>query len=575
MKKFKLFTVLLLVCLFFIVGCDQPSEKEHIHKYENEYCECGELDPNHEHIFNNGECICGAKEPHNHEYINGSCECGELDPKHEHSFNNGECICGAKEPHTHEYINGSCVCGKKPAQDQSSFFNNVFNHIEGYVREVVNGDLNLPKKFGSSDVVITYKSNNPEFLTDDGKRIDHEFDEEVSFTCTLQRNGQTYTKDFSFISLGISYKERLERAEQLIIEFVENNELVEGLKLPTELPNFGGRIRWVAEDPYLIYDFETLHLPKEAKTVRLMAEIVFPQSTSKIVTIPVELNARPAEITDLDYVMTFLETIYSESRDYMFMYDGTLAYLNRDLIVNIEDDLKETFYTYKTRPEVSQSVLDERVYPGYVMPNEDNVLWIVVHDTGLSTVGVDAERLAQNQWNSAYIGGGREASWTYTVDDFGIYQSYEDAVTLWHATDGRTQGGGNLNGIGIEMCVNADGNFEACFLNDARLIGHLLKTYNLGMLNMKQHFDFYIQKNCPQKIRDNDRWFEFLTVCIWEYISQTLLTEYEISYEIIADNLTTWPVDGMYDLTNIASGEPVHITYTVNGETLVIESIKK
>ena len=574
MKKFKLFTVLLLVCLFFIVGCDQPGENEHIHKYENEYCECGELDPNHEHIFNNGECICGEKE-HIHKYENEYCECGKLNPNHQHTFVNGQCICGAKEPHVHEYINGSCACGQKPAQDQSSFFNNVFNHIEGYVREVVNGDLNLPKKFGSSDVVITYKSNNPEFLTDDGKRIDHEFDEEVSFTCTLQRNGQTYTKDFNFISLGISYKERLERAEQFITEFINNNALVEGLKLPTELPNFGGRIRWIAEDPYLIYDFETLHLPKEAKTVRLMAEIVFPQSTSKIVTIPVELNARPAEITDLDYVMTFLETIYSESRDYMFMYDGTLAYLNRDLIVNIEDDLKETFYTYKTRPEVSQSVLDERVYPGYVMPNEDNVLWIVVHDTGLSTVGVDAERLAQNQWNSAYIGGGREASWTYTVDDFGIYQSYEDTVTLWHATDGRTQGGGNLNGIGIEMCVNADGNFEACFLNDARLIGHLLKTYNLGMLNMKQHFDFYIQKNCPQKIRDNDRWFEFLTVCIWEYISQTLLTEYEISYEITAENLTTWPVDGMYDLTNIASGEPVHITYTVNGETLVIESIKK
>ena len=540
MKKIKLF-VLFLMGMLFIVGCEKPDEQnEHIHKYVNEYCECGELNPNHQH-----------------------------------SFVNGKCICGEKEPHVHEYINGSCVCGQKPAQDLSSFFNNVFNHIEGYVREVVNGDINLPKKFGSSNVVITYKSNNPEFLTDDGKRIDHEFDEEVSFTCTLQRNGQTYTKDFSFISLGISYKERLERAEQLVVDFIENNELVEGLKLPTELPNFGGRIRWIAEDPYLIYDFETLHLPKEAKTVRLMAEIVFPQSTSKIVTIPVELNARPAEITDLDYVMTFLETIYSESRDYMFMYDGTLAYLNRDLIVNIEDDLADALYTYKTRPEVSQSVLDERVYPGYVMPNEDNVLWIVVHDTGLSTVGVNAERLAQNQWNSAYIGAERDASWTYTVDDFGIYQSYEDTVTLWHATDGRSQGGGNLNGIGIEMCVNADGNFEACFLNDARLIGHLLKEYNLGMLNMKQHFDFYIQKNCPQKIRDNDRWFEFLTVCIWEYISQTLLTEYEISNEITADNLTTWPVDGMYDLTNIASGEPVHITYTVNGQTLVIESIKK
>lgn len=539
MNKIKLFAVL-FVFSFLIIGCNQPTQ-EHVHEYENEYCSCGQLNPEHEH-----------------KYVDDFCVCGEYDPNHKH-----------------KYINGSCFCGEKPAKDLSQFFNNVFDNIDGYINDIVSGDLNLPTKFGSSNVLISYKSNNPEYVTDDGKRIDHEFDQEVSITCTLRREGQTYIKEFNFISLGISYNERLKRAETYITEFIENNELVEGLKLPTELPNFGGRIRWIAEDPYLIYDYETLHLPKTAKTVRLMAEITFPQSAYKVVTMCVNLDARPAEITDLDYVKTFLETIYSESRDYMFMYDGTLAYLNREYIINIEDDLKQHFYTYPNRPDVSQSVLDREVYPGYVMPNEENVLWIVVHDTGLSTVGVNAERLAGDQWSFAYNGGGREASWTYTVDDFGIYQSYEDTVTLWHATDGRTEGGGNLNGIGIEMCVNADGNFEACFLNDARLIGYLLKEYNLGMLNMKQHFDFYIQKNCPQKIRDNDRWFEFLTVCIWEYISQTLLTQYDITYEISAENLQTWPVDGMYDLTSVQSGNSVNITYTVNGETLVIESIKK
>ena len=103
MKKFKLFTVLLLVCLFFIVGCDQPSEKEHIHKYENEYCECGELDPNHEHQYIEGKCICGDIDmnwvpPHVHEYgSNGYCECGILDPNHEHVYIDGKCVCGEKE----------------------------------------------------------------------------------------------------------------------------------------------------------------------------------------------------------------------------------------------------------------------------------------------------------------------------------------------------------------------------------------------------------------------------------------------------------------------------------------------
>lgn len=522
MKKFKLFALLLIVCLFFVTSCKNEDET-HEHEYVNEYCECGKLDPNHEHKF----------------------------------------------------INGSCKCGEKPAKDLSATFERVFNYIDGYFSNLVVGDLNLPKKFGSTDTVIIYKSQTPEYITDEGKRVDHEFDAPASMECIVTRDGQTYTKVYEFTSLGISYKERVERAETYIKEFIANNELVEGLKLPTELPNFGGRIRWVAEDPYLIYDFETLHLPKEAKTVRLMAEITFPQSAYKVVTMPVELNARPASITDLDYVKTFLQTVYANSRDYMFMYDGTLAPLNKDLMINVEDDLKETFYTYKNRPAVSQSVLDERVYPGYVIPNEENVLWIVVHDTGLSTAGVDAERLAQNQWNSAYIGGGREASWTYTVDDYQIYQSYEDTITLWHATDGRSEGGGNLNGIGIEMCVNCDGNFEACFLNDARLIGHLLKTYDLGMLNMKQHYDFYPTKNCPQVIRDSDRWFEFLTACIWEYISQTLLTQYEISYQIEVENLKTWPVDGMYDLTEVLEGSTVNITYTIDGETLNIQSIKK
>lgn len=502
---------------------------------------------------------CNNGQPHEHSFAeNGLCECGELDPEHSHSF-----------------INGSCACGIKPATDLSASFERVFNHIEGFISEVVTGDLNLPKKFGSTDTIITYKSNNPEYITDDGKRVEHEFDAEASITCTLQRDGQIYTKDFTFISLGITYNERVVRAEQYIRDFIENNELVEGLKLPTELPNFGGRIRWLAEDPTLIYDFETLHLPKEGKTVRLMAEIMFPLSAYKIVIIPVELNARPAEITDLDYVKTFLQTIYSESRDYMFMYDGTLAQLNREYIVNIEDELKSELYTFPTRPDVSQKVLDERVYPGYVIPNDDNVLWIVVHDTGLSTVGVNAERLAKNQYSNAYEGAGRDASWTYTVDDFGIYQSYEDVVTLWHATDGRSEGGGNLNGIGIEMCVNADGNFEACFLNDARLIGHLLKEYSLGMLNMKQHYDFYPTKNCPQVIRDNDRWFEFMTVCAWEYISQSILCNYDITYEFDVDGLKTWPVDGMYDLTDVKAGTEYTISITISGETININSIKK
>ncbi len=168
MKKFGILGVLIFIFALFLVSCDKPedneNQNEHVHKYVNEYCECGELDPNHQHKF----------------------------------------------------INGSCVCGQKPAKDLSSSFERVFNYVEGFISNLVTGDLNLPKKMGSSDAIITYRSNNPEYITDEGKRVDHEFDAEASITCIVERNGQIYTKDFHFTSLGISFNERVKRSEAYI-----------------------------------------------------------------------------------------------------------------------------------------------------------------------------------------------------------------------------------------------------------------------------------------------------------------------------------------------------------------------
>lgn len=519
-KKCNLLTIILLALMVFVTACgdgttDQPVDGGHTH-----------------------------------DYIDGVCECGE--------------------EHTHTYVDDLCKCGS------TSFFERVMNYVKGFVPNTVeDGNLRLPANYGSNDVVITYKSFSPEYVTDAGERVDHVYDAEAIIQCTLQKDGKSYSEKFTFTSQGISYNERLERAKTYIEEFLSNTKLEEGTILPTELPEFGGQIRWLAEDPTLIYDYKTLHLPKEAKTVRLLAEIIFPRSTYEVVTHAVELDARPTNITDLDYVIEFLKTVLAEGYDYMCLYDGSLAEINRDYIINTDDELASELYTYLTRPDVSQSRLDQLVYPGYTMPNDDNVLWVVVHDTGLKTAGIDAEHLTKGQYNSAYSGASRDASWTYTVDDYTIYQSYEDTVTLWHATDGKSEGGGNLNGIGIEMCVNCDGNFEACMYNDARLIGHLLKTYSLGMLNMKQHYDFYSNKNCPQVIRDSDRWFEFLTLVEWEYISQTILSEYEISYEISSEEVTTWPIDGLYDLTALEVGEAFTITVNVNGTTFQVETIKR
>ena len=65
--------------------------------------------------------------------------------------------------------------------------------------------------------------------------------------------------------------------------------------------------------------------------------------------------------------------------------------------------------------------------------------------------------------------------------------------------------------IGIEICVNSDGNFDKARDNAAWLTAKLLKEHNLTIGAVKQHHDFAPDgKNCPQTIRDKGLWNNFL-----------------------------------------------------------------
>ena len=201
-----------------------------------------------------------------------------------------------------------------------------------------------------------------------------------------------------------------------------------------------------------------------------------------------------------------------------------------------------------------------------------------MHETGVSYAGRDAKFFADAQWSKAYDNAYDDASWAFTVDDHSIYQSFSTEMPLWHAADGRTEGGGNKNGIGIEMCVNADGNYELALRNNARLMASLLIEYNLGMNNMRRHHDFYKPKLCPEKIITNKRWYEYLTLIAREYISQTIIQDFTISYEVDCEmkygDGTTY-VKNIYSLEEIAEDTPIKLTISIDGEELIINTYKK
>lgn len=125
---------------------------------------------------------------------------------------------------------------------------------------------------------------------------------------------------------------------------------------------------------------------------------------------------------------------------------------------------------------------------------------ITIHETANTSEGADAE--AHSDYLSTTSD---EVSWHYTVDDHQIYQHLPDNEEAWHSGDRE----GNHSSIGIELCVNADGNFDQTMENAAKLTAFLLKEYDLTIDDVKQHYDFNV-KDCPLIIRQEGRWDEFL-----------------------------------------------------------------
>lgn len=144
--------------------------------------------------------------------------------------------------------------------------------------------------------------------------------------------------------------------------------------------------------------------------------------------------------------------------------------------------------------------------------------YITVHETSNVSRGANAAAHARLQSN----GNSRTASWHFSCDDKDIYQSLPTNEVGWHAGDGR--GPGNMTSIGIEICVNSDGNFTKAKENAIWLIKHLMEKHNIPIQNVVPH-QKWSGKNCPTNILKSG-WTNFVNQIKSQTIQQWDGTSY-------------------------------------------------
>lgn len=162
--------------------------------------------------------------------------------------------------------------------------------------------------------------------------------------------------------------------------------------------------------------------------------------------------------------------------------------------------------------EVVQQIIPEghQNRPGILR----EIHWIVIHETDNFDASSDAKHHADYLCdNTTDIN-----SWHYTVDDQIIYHHLPDEEVGWHAGDKQTEGGGNMTGIGIEMCVNEGSDFEKTKENAAKLTAVLLKSYDLKLSDVKKHQDFS-GKDCPAHLLQEEEWNAFLDL-VEQYLNE-------------------------------------------------------
>ena len=444
----------------------------------------------------------------------------------------------------------------------------------GRIFQTMNLVTNYPDYYGGT--IIKWESSNPDVFTNKGEYIKPVNNTNIILYYTIQLGSPNLSRNFE-VELEVEGMTITDVKEEIVSWAKDNiginGAIDENTIFPNYLEEYGAELIWFDAfgNPLVVEKF--VGNPIYSQGVDVQLKIIYKGHSALV---DLHYNTLSAEITDMwDAIEIFTNTISEFNvREYEYnlvnwnsFEKGYIPFYNNNDSQIIESILP---YTYgKQRTGIKKSSTE----------------YVVVHDTGNPGAGANAEMHNRYITNLNNDSKSSSISWHFTVDERSIYQHLPLDEVAWHAGDGSRKygevyfnndyqawsiGGGNYNGIGIESCIDKGSDYTKTMRILAKLVAELLIDFELSIDRVKQH-NHFSGKNCPQVMRENDRWNEFILLVQLEYFAKTTLKGVKFEWKSLSDCLdntgrvtSDQPVGTKlnYQVTATYQGESKTYTYT-------------
>ena len=154
-----------------------------------------------------------------------------------------------------------------------------------------------------------------------------------------------------------------------------------------------------------------------------------------------------------------------------------------------------------------------------------SISYITYHDTANANAGADA-RANANWMVNTYSVTTTARSWHYTVDQKQVIHSVPDDEITFQGDTYEAY----TTSIGIETCVNKGANMDKIWHRMGKLCAKLMTKYDIDVNHIKQHYD-WMGKECPHTLRANGLYPYAISLVEAELMVKKYLKDYTFEFE--------------------------------------------